>query len=175
MNLEVLKYPIGRFQVPEILATDRVKQAIQDIERFPKELQVVVSNSPEEILDRKYRPAGWTIRQLVHHLADSHMNAFIRFKLALTEENPVIKPYKESLWADLADSKLGIENSVQILAGIHEKWVCLLHNMSQEQWKRSFFHPEQSKFIPLNVSALLYEWHGKHHLAHINQAKKVED
>ncbi|MBD3627295.1 YfiT family bacillithiol transferase [Cyclobacterium sp.] len=175
MNLEVLKYPLGRFQVPETVATDIVKQAIQRIEHFPKELQTAASNLPEEMLESKYRPAGWSIRQLVHHLADSHMNAYMRFKLALTEEKPVIKPYKEDLWAKLADSKLGIENSVQILVGIHEKWVFLMQNMSEGEWNRCFFHPEQSKFIPLNVSALLYAWHGKHHLAHISQAKKVED
>lgn len=175
MNLEVLKYPIGRFQVPETVSADMVKRAIGSIQHFPIDLQEVVNNLTEETLERKYRPAGWSIRQLVHHLADSHMNAYMRFKLALTEEKPVIKPYKEDLWAKLADSKLGIDNSVQILVGIHEKWVFLMQDMSEGQWSRSFFHPEQNKFIPLNVNVLLYDWHGRHHLAHISQAKEIEN
>lgn len=139
MNLEVLKYPIGRFQLPETVTPENVENARLGIQHFPKDLQEMVNNLGNEMLERKYRPAGWTIRQLVHHLADSHMNAYIRFKLALTEENPVIKPYKENLWADLTDSKLGIEKSVQIVTGIHERWDGLMQTMSQAQWNRCFF------------------------------------
>ncbi len=175
MNLEVLKYPLGRFQLPDLLTTEKVEQAILGIQYFPEELQKVVNNLGDEMLERKYRPAGWTIRQVVHHLADSHMNAYMRFKLALTEENPVIKPYKENLWADLADSKLGMHGSVNILTGIHERWAYLMVNMTEAQWNRSFFHPEQDKFIPLKASVCLYDWHGRHHLAHIYQAKRIEN
>lgn len=175
MNLEVLKYPIGRFQLPERITAEKVEQAIVAIKRFPEDTKEVLSNASGEMLERKYRPGGWTIRQVVHHLADSHMNAFVRFKLALTEENPVIKPYKENLWADLADSKLGMNGSVNILTGIHERWSYLMLNMTEAQWNRRFFHPEQDKSIPLIASVCLYDWHGRHHLAHIRQAKLVEN
>ncbi|MDN3690055.1 YfiT family bacillithiol transferase [Cyclobacterium jeungdonense] len=175
MNLEVLKYPIGRFQLPELVTAETVDQAILAIKRLPENLKEVLCNLSDEMLERKYRPGGWTIRQVVHHLADSHMNAYMRFKLALTEENPVIKPYKENLWADLADSKLGLDGSVNILTGVHERWGYLMLNMTEGQWNRRFFHPERDKSISLQSNALLYHWHGNHHLAHIHQAITLEN
>ncbi|WP_154856838.1 YfiT family bacillithiol transferase [Cyclobacterium xiamenense] len=171
MQNERLMYPIGRFQQPKSISLEALSSAILGIQRFPEAVADLLTDLPEERLDSRYRPGGWTIRQLVHHLADSHMNAYMRFKLALTEETPVIKPYKENHWAALADSKLGIDVSVQLLAGIHERWCFLMQNMDESQWIRRFFHPEQKQSIALNVSALAYDWHGRHHLAHIRLAK----
>lgn len=133
MDLESLRYPIGKFIFPKGFNNKNLSEAIATIENFPKKISEAVSKLNDNQLDTPYRPGGWPIRQVVHHCADSHMNCLIRFKLALTEENPTIKPYEEQLWAELADSKnLPIGPSIKMLEGIHERWTVLLNSMSPE-------------------------------------------
>jgi hypothetical protein len=134
-----------------------------------------VEHLSDRQLDTAYRTGGWTIRQVVHHCADSHMNSYIRFRLALTEEVPTIKPYREELWAELADArKMPIEPSLMILQGVHARWVVMLRSLSSDQWPRLWFHPDDMKEFSLLQGLQLYVWHGKHHLAHIQNLKKTE-
>jgi hypothetical protein len=171
MNLETLKFPIGRFQKPSLINDSEIENWIADIVSFPIKLQAEVSNLTEEQLLLTYRPEGWNIRQIVHHCADSHMNSFIRFKLALTEVVPTIKPYFEDRWAELADySKTSVESSLKIIEGLHQRWVVLLEDLSKEQLKRSFIHPEHGMTFSLDEIIALYAWHCNHHLAHIKIA-----
>jgi len=172
MNLEQLKFPIGRFKKPNIITKEILQDWIADIEVFPKRLSEEVANLSDLQLDTPYRPEGWTIRQVVHHCADSHMNSFIRLKLALTEESPIIKPYYEDRWAELDDSKnMYIIPSLKMLEGIHERWTKLLMNLSDEQLSRVFIHPEHGKSFRVDENIGIYAWHCNHHLAHIIQAK----
>ena len=172
MTLEQLKYPIGKFEKPETMTKELLSQWIAEIGAFPAQLKAEVTHLDAEQLDSPYRPEGWTIRQVVHHCADSHMNSFIRFKLALTEERPIIKPYREESWAELADGKMPISPSLVLLDGLHSRWTALLRSLSEEELHRTYIHPEQGQPIPLDVTIGLYAWHGKHHLAHITEAKK---
>jgi hypothetical protein len=175
MTLEELKFPIGKFIKPKEITTKTLAGYINDIFIFPTRLRVEVANLSNDQLDTTYRTDGWTIRQVVHHCADSHMNSLIRFKLALTEEKPVIKPYYEDRWAELSDSKsMPIESSIKILEGTHERWIELLKGMTKEQLSRSYIHPEHGRELRLDESAALYAWHGKHHLAHIATLKKIK-
>lgn len=167
IDIDLLKYPIGKFQKPHNISFDDIKGAIEEIKNFPKFLESTIKVLSDEQLDTNYRPGGWTVRQVVHHCADSHMNAFIRFKLALTEENPTIKPYDEAAWANLDDSKLPIEISLGILKNIHFKWGVILGQMTESDFAKTYFHPESQKSVPLNEVTLMYCWHGKHHLGHI--------
>lgn len=172
MNLEQLKFPIGRFKKPNIITKEILQDWIADIEVFPKRLSEEVANLSDLQLDTPYRSEGWTIRQVVHHCADSHMNSFIRLKLALTEESPIIKPYYEDRWAELDDSKnMYIIPSLKMLEGIHERWTKLLMNLSDEQLSRVFIHPEHGKSFRVDENIGIYAWHCNHHLAHIIQAK----
>lgn len=163
------RYPIGQFSCNESISSDEVQQWIQEIKTLPARLEEAVNGLDEIILNNTYREGGWTIRQLVHHIADSHLNSYIRFKLALTEDNPTIKPYAENQWAKLADSQLPIEESLTLIQGLHERWVFLLENLTDQQLKRTFIHPE-SGGITLEKNIGLYAWHGNHHLAHIKNA-----
>jgi len=173
MNIEQLKYPIGRFEKPEIITKPDLINWISDISTFPTRLKKEVNHLTEKQLETMYRPDGWTIRQVIHHCADSHMNSLIRFKLSLTEENPIIKPYFEELWAELADSKnMPIEPSIKILEGIHQRWTILLNNLTEKDLKRVFIHPEHGKSFSIEENIGIYAWHCNHHLAHIIQAKK---
>ena len=173
MSLEKLKYPIGKFQVPETITPALINECITVIENFPVQLKQEVVPLTNEQLDTKYRPDGWTIRQVVNHCADSHMNSLMRFKLALTEEKPLIRPYFEDRWAELADSKtMRINAALQMLEGIHERWTVLLKSLSNEQLKRSFVHPEHGKESTLEETICMYAWHCRHHLAHITGLKK---
>ena len=172
MTLEQLKYPLGKFEKPETITKELLSQWIAEIAAFPAQLKAAVNHLDEEQLDNTYRPQGWTIRQVVHHCADSHMNSFIRFKLALTEEQPTIKPYREERWAELADGKMPIDASLMLLEGLHARWGALLKSLSAEEMRRTYVHPEQGQAIPLDVTIGLYAWHGKHHLAHIRNAKQ---
>ena len=169
---EELRYPIGRYKVPYEFTPQILKNYISEIESLPFKLKQEVTHLPEEQLDTTYRPGGWTIRQVVHHLADSHMNALTRVKLALTEETPVIKPYMENYWAELADNKLPIKTSMLILEGVHERWSVLLKSFTEREWKKSFIHPEKGRELTLYESTGSYAWHGNHHLAHITQLKQ---
>jgi len=164
-----LSYPIGKFSpiTGEITPEQRAGW-ISEIAELPAKLRSAVHGLTEEQYDTPYRPGGWTVRQVVHHVPDSHLNAYVRFKLALTEENPVIKPYEEALWAELPDTK-GTQAGVSLvmLDALHRRWVNLLRSMTEEQWGRTYFHPEQKRLLRLDGVLAMYAWHGKHHTAHI--------
>jgi hypothetical protein len=161
-----LRYPIGKFERVETLTPDRHREFIDSIEATPENLAAAVSGLKPEQLDTPYRPGGWTVRQVVHHIPDSHMNAFIRFKLALTEVEPTIKPYFEDRWAELADAKAPIEPSLALLENLHKRWVLLLRSLKPADWARKMRHPELGA-LTLDQSLAIYGWHGRHHVAHI--------
>ena len=165
------RYPIGKFSYNGPLTAEQRQQFLNDIEQTPSKLRAAVSGLSEQQLNTPYREGGWTVRQLAHHVPDSHMNSYIRFKLALTEDNPVIKPYEERLWAELADSKLPIEGSLVLLERLHERWVALLKSMDEAAWKRSFKHPALGD-MPLPTALALYAWHGNHHVAHVTALRE---
>lgn len=172
MDIEKLKFPIGKYTPGEI-KFDEMEKWIEDIDNLPEQLSEVLKNVDEEALSFTYRPEGWSIRQLIHHLADSHMNAFIRFKLALTEDNPTIKPYLEDKWATMHDVKeVSILSSQMILNGVHERLTSVLRDMSVQEFSRKYTHPEHGKSLDLAYTVGMYSWHGRHHLAHINSALK---
>jgi uncharacterized damage-inducible protein DinB len=167
-DFEKTRYPIGKFRQPRNIDKQQINDWIRIIEEFPKKLNSEVSNLSEKDLEKQYRPNGWTIRQVVHHCADSHMNSFIRFKLALTEETPTIKSYHESLWAELSDTKsFPIESSLKILEGLHARWINLLKSLSDKDLERQFKHPETNELISLKTNIGIYAWHCEHHLAHV--------
>jgi hypothetical protein len=162
-----LRYPVGRFQRPELVTEAERNEAIDRIAALPAQMRFAVEGWNAEQLDTPYRPHGWTVRQLLHHVPESHMNSYIRFKLALTENEPTIKPYDEAAWANLPDATTApVDLSLDLLDTLHQRWVLLLRSMSAEQWSRTFRHPEIG-LVRLDVNAMLYAWHGKHHLAHI--------
>jgi uncharacterized damage-inducible protein DinB len=176
MDLEQLKYPIGKFKMPADFTSESINAFISDIEKFPSLLRKEVEALNDEQLDTPYRPEGWTIRQVVNHCADSHMNSLTRFKLALTEDNPTIKPYFEERWAELADSKImPIHAALNMLEGLHIRWVVLLKSMTSADFGKTFFHPESKRTWQLNQTLALYAWHCKHHLAHITTLKKTNN
>jgi uncharacterized damage-inducible protein DinB len=164
------RYPIGTFQLEGEITKSLTNQWIEEIANLPKKVRDAVTGLSEEQLDIPYREGGWKIRQVVHHIADSHMNAYIRFKLALTEENPVIKPYEEARWAELEDSKLPIDVSLTLIESVHVRLVELLKSLNEEELKRTFVHPA-SGIVSIEKNIGLYAWHGNHHLAHITNAK----
>jgi hypothetical protein len=166
-----LSYPIGKFERPGSVSAGQREQWIGEIAAVPDGFRATVSGLSEEQLDTPYRPGGWTVRQLVHHVADSHINSFIRFRLALTEDQPTIKPYDEKKWAEICDSRLPIDVSLQLLESLHHRWVVMLRGMSEGDFSRTFRHPESGVF-DLNDSVALYAWHGKHHQAHIANLRK---
>ena len=173
MNLEEMKYPIGQFKMPDLVTPEILGKYITDIKSFPKRLRAEVENLTDEQLDTPYRPDGWTIRQVVNHCADSHMNGLARLKLALTEDKPTIKPYLENRWAELADSKtMTIEPALLMLNGLHKRWTILLKTLTEDDLKRIYIHPEHGREFRLEESIGLYAWHCNHHLAHITELKK---
>lgn len=168
MNLEQLKYPIGRFQKPDIISKDILHKSLETISSFPSRLEKSLHKLHKDQFDIPYRPGGWTVRQVVNHCADSHMNGLMRVKLTLTENKPVIKPYLEDRWAELGDSKNSpIEPALAILRGVHERWSTLLESLNEDQWQRNFIHPESGKEISLTEITCLYAWHCEHHLGHV--------
>ena len=170
-NLEKLKFPIGKFQNPDSISENDLKTWISIIENFPSRIKKLTSTLSVEELNWTYRPKGWNIKQVVHHCADSHINSFIRFKLALTEDNPTIKPYEEQLWAELVDGKSDeIFHSLQIIISVHYRWVLLLKSLGTAELKRQFTHPANKKTSSLDEIIGMYAWHCNHHLAHIEQA-----
>jgi len=173
MDLEQLKFPVGKLQFPNEYNDSDFAAWIKIIEHFPSELKSEVERIAPEQLDWKYRPDGWNIRQVVHHCADSHMNAFIRFKLTLTEDSPEVKPYHENLFARLSDTlDAPIHWSLDILTGLHRRWTILLRNLSESDLLRTYVHAEYKKTFELRQVMALYSWHCQHHLAHIKQAKE---
>ncbi|MBA3665336.1 MAG: putative metal-dependent hydrolase, partial [Bacteroidetes bacterium] len=174
VTLEQLKYPIGKFVAPATYSAEFISECISEIEKFPSLLKKEVSNLSDEQLDTPYRPEGWTIRQVVHHCADSHMNGLTRFKLTLTEDLPTIKPYRENLFAELADTlTMGIPPSLIAIEGIHARWAVLLKSLNDTHFHRKYIHPEYKKEFSLHEATALYSWHCKHHLAHITSLKKT--
>src|SRR5580704_6580758 len=162
-----LSYPIGKFHFEGSVTESQKQQLVDDISHAPANLRAAVSGLSPAQLDTAYRPGGWTVRQVTHHVPDSHMNAYIRFKLALTESEPTIKPYEQQLWAELSDTKsMPIEVSLTLLDSLHDRWVRLLRSLKPEDWKRTFRHPELGT-VSLDKNLALYAWHGKHHVAHI--------
>lgn len=176
MDLNNLKYPIGKFSKPAVITSEDIDHWISEIEKFPSRLSQTVIKLSDEELSYNYRPqGGWNIRQVVHHCADSHMNGFIRFKLALSEDSPTIKPYLEAKWSLLEDvSSAPITDSLKILEGLHHRWVILLRSLSENDLKRAFIHPEHGKRFNLKEYIGNYAWHSNHHLAHVVQALKYK-
>lgn len=167
-----LQYPIGRFEWPSEISPDERRRLIDAIDRTPANLRAAVAGLSEQQLDTPYRPAGWTVRQVVHHVADSHMNSYVRFRLALTEQEPTIKPYDQSLWAELADARTApVEPSVALLESLHRRWVLLLRSLSPADFGRQFHHLELG-VVSLDKNLALYAWHGRHHVAHITSLRE---
>ena len=170
--MEDLRYPIGRFE-PRPFTVAQLEEWILDIKYLPNLLENAVLNLDEHQLETPYRPDGWTVKQVVHHVADSHMNAYIRFKLGLTEINPAIKPYDEAAWALLSDTNnLPINLSLTLLFALHTRWVEVLKHISKAEWDRTVYHPEQKKEITLWNLLGLYSWHGRHHTMHITNLRE---
>lgn len=165
------RFPIGRFQKPTDYTAEFRARHIVEIEQTPALLRQAVTGLTDAQLDTPYRDGGWTVRQVVHHVPDSHMNSYIRFKLALTEENPAIKPYAEKLWAELPDSKLPVELSLRTLELLHERWVVLLKSMDEAAWTRTFKHPAMG-VVGLPMATAMYAWHGLHHVAHVTALRE---
>ena len=163
-----LRYPIGRFSPVAAVTPGQVDAWIDDIAALPSDLRQTVSELSDSQLDTPYRPGGWTVRQVVHHLPDSHMNSLIRFKWALTEDRPLIKAYDEKGWAELGDSRKPIDQSLDLLDALHRRWASLLRDLDWTQLQREFVHPESGP-TTLAVTVGVYAWHGRHHLAHIER------
>jgi len=175
-DLESMKYPIGRLQIPESYTDKSIKQWIATIEKFPQRLENLVEDFDDLQLDTPYRPEGWTVRQVIHHMADSHINSYIRFKWTLTEDTPTIKPYHEDRWAILDDAKdADIEMSLSLIESLHARWVHMLKSLTTDQLHRTFIHPDTQKEISLFQLISMYAWHSDHHLAHITTLAKRED
>ncbi|MEK7257648.1 MAG: YfiT family bacillithiol transferase [Bacteroidota bacterium] len=172
--MEHLQFPIGRYVKPDVFTKSYFETSIADIESLPARLEATLTGWSDEQLDTPYRPGGWTVRQLVHHLADSHINAFVRIHLALTEDNPTIKPYEQDDWVKLPDARMPIGVSLDVLRGLHARWAFLLKSLSEEQWKRTFFHPESQKIFAVEEMAGVYAHHGNNHLAQIEGLKARE-
>ena len=168
-----LRYPIGKFARPSApLTPGERRKHIDEIAEAPAHLAAAVRGLSPAQLDTPYRPGGWTVRQVIHHLPDSHMNSYVRFKLALTEDEPTIKPYDENVWAQLPDSRdTPIEVSLALLENLHKRWVILLGSFAPSNWSRQFRHPELGP-TPLDQALALYAWHGRHHVAHITTLRE---
>jgi DinB family protein len=169
-----LSYPIGKFHFDGPTTDEQRRKSIDQIAHAPSNLRSAIAGLSVQHLDTPYRPGGWTVRQVVHHVPDSHMNAYIRFKLALTEEEPTIKPYAEDRWAELADTgTTPVEVSLTMLDALHDRWVRLLRALKTDDWKRTFRHPELGA-MNLEKTLALYAWHGRHHVAHITSLRERE-
>ena len=169
---EDLRFPVGNFDPPSTITPEMRAQFIQTIERLPPNLKDAVEGLRDAQLDTPYRPAGWTARQVVHHIADSHLNSFCRFKLGLSEDVPTIKPYDEAVWAEMADSKNApIELSLSIIDGLHARWTRLLKSMSDADFAKKVNHPERGA-MTLDALLALYDWHSRHHTAHITKLRE---
>lgn len=170
MELEQLRYPIGKFIPQSSYTAAEVKTNIQIISALPSKFINLLGGWDEDKISMPYRPDGWTIRQLIHHVADSHINAYTRFRLALTEDNPIIKPYKEELWAELPDAKAAqIELSLQLMRYVHLRWVLLLNSLDENDLARTYLHPETGRIFRLDEVIANYAWHSEHHYQHAFQ------
>ena len=171
-----LRYPIGQPVLPdEPLDRGSRTAYMAHLATLPDQVRAAITGLSATQLDTPYRPGGWTVRQLVHHLPDSHLNAYARFKFALTEDNPIIKPYDEAAWAELPDATATPPAvSMALLEALHIRWVQLLRNLNDAQWQRTFFHPGTGKTFTLDQTLVLYSWHSRHHLAHITELRRRE-
>ena len=167
MNDDALRYPVGKFVPQESYSKPELDACIQRIESLPQKIQTLVTGLSAKQLDTTYRDGGWTARQVIHHLADSHMNAYIRFKWTLTEDTPTIKAYNEKLWAETPEVQLDPQLSISILKALHLKWAALLKSLGAEDLKREYIHPETKKNNRLDRIVAMYAWHGEHHLGHL--------
>lgn len=171
-SVDELRFPIGKFSFSGTLTPEQRAQCIEDIAATPAKLRAAVSGLSPQQIETPYRDGGWSVRQVIHHVPESHMNAFLRFKWALTEHQPTIKPYKEDDWAKTPDvAKTSIETSLTMLTALHERWVNLLRSLQPADFNRKLNHPESGE-MTLDKLLALYAWHGKHHTAHITSLKK---
>ena len=169
-----LRYPVGKFHFDGPPTDEQRKKFIDEIAQAPANLRIAVKGLSDQQLDTPYRPDGWTVRQVVHHVPDSHLNAYVRFKLALTEDEPTIKPYEQQLWAELSDTKeTPIEISLTMVDALHDRWVRLLRSLQPRDWQRTFRHPELG-MVSLEKNLALYSWHGQHHVRHITALRERE-
>ena len=168
------RYPIGTFKYDGPYTENQRCELMKVLADLPTKIRTAVAGLNDHQLDTPYRNGGWTVRQTVHHVADSHMNSFIRFRLALTENNPTIKPYDEALWADIPDAKEPVEVSLQLIEALHRRMVVMLRSLSPDDWKRTFNHPERGP-MTLDMNLGLYAWHSRHHVAHITELRKRMD
>lgn len=170
-KLEELRYPIGRFKGEGEITPEMITGFINEIAQAPADLKKAMNGLTDAQLNTEYRPGGWTVKQVVHHLPDSHMNSYVRFKLALTENSPQIKPYDEAEWAKLKDSfETPVQVSLELFEALHKRWVILLKSLTQDDLKKTFYHPDRGA-VRLDKTIALYAWHGKHHIAHINSLR----
>lgn len=174
-EIDQLRFPIGKFKAPENITSDDIEKWISELEQLPADYKDAINLLKPEQLNTPYRPEGWTLLQVVHHVADSHMNSYIRFKLAASEDSPTIKPYFEDRWAQFEDGKnAAVEISLTLLQGLHSRWVLFLRSLRPEDFNKGFVHPEHGKVVLLKEALGMYAWHGKHHLHHILQTKKLQ-
>ena len=167
MDNSDLRYPVGKFRFPDTIGREERSTFVDQIAEAPLRLRSAVTGLSDSQLDTPYRPGGWTVRQVVHHVPDSHLNSYTRFRLALTEDEPAIKAYHEDRWAELPDARTApVEVSLRLLECLHSRWLGLLRSLSEDQWKRTFRHPDLG-LVNLEQNAALYAWHGRHHVAHI--------
>jgi uncharacterized damage-inducible protein DinB len=166
------RFPIGKFTYDGPLTEEQKRSSLDQISETPAQLRAAIKGLTEAQIDTPYRPGGWTVRQVIHHMPDSHLNAYVRFKLALTEDEPTIKPYAEARWAELSDTKsTPVEVSLTLLESLHDRWVRLLRSLTPEDWKRTFRHPEMGP-MTLEKTLALYAWHGPHHVAHVTALRE---
>jgi hypothetical protein len=170
--MEDLRYPIGKY-ISQPFSENQLQEWLIDIKFLPQHLENAILNLDESQINAPYRPDGWTVKQLIHHVADSHMNAYIRFKLGLTEDNPTIKPYDEGAWADLPDThNLPVNISLTLLHALHARWMEVIKGIKVDEWNKTVFHPEHKKEITLWHLLGMYAWHGKHHVAHVTALRE---
>jgi uncharacterized damage-inducible protein DinB len=168
-----LRYPIGPFSFDGPLTPDQRARHLARIAATPAALRAAVAGLSDSQLDTPYRPGGWTVRQVVHHVPDSHLNAYVRFRWSLTERHPTIKPYAEARWAELPDARTAPpEISLDLLAALHRRWLLLLERLGPDDWSRTFHHPDQNRELSLDEALALYAWHGEHHVAHITSLRQ---
>jgi len=168
------RYPVGKFTWPENVTEDDRAQYIGQIEEAPSKLRAAVAGLNDAQVDTPYREGGWTVRQVAHHLADSHMHSYIRFKLALTENEPTVKPYDEKVWAELPDARtLPVETSLTLLESLHRRFVTMLRAMSEADFRKTLKHPELGTVV-LEKYVAMYAWHGRHHVAHVTELRKAK-
>jgi exoribonuclease II len=171
-DLELLKYPIGKLSIKDAYSENEIAGFIETIKELPGKLYEIIENADEDFLNSTYREGGWTVIQVVHHIADSHLNAYIRLKLALTEENPTIKPYIQTLWAETYDGKESDVNaSLKIIEGTHQRMSDILLHLNTSEFDRTYYHPENQKQVKISQLIALYAWHSMHHFGHIQSIR----